>query len=142
LTNSPVVNIPASITVPAGQKSVTFTIGTQVPTTTTTATLGARYGGVTVNATLTVTAKSASDVVAIQAAEYRFSKRTLKVQATSTSANAVLSVYVTSTQALIGRLANIGGGKFQGQFAWPANPVSITVKSSLLGSATRAVTVK
>ena len=39
-------------------------------------------------------------------------------------------------------LSNAGGGKYQGQVAWPSNPVNITVKSSLLGTATRNVTSK
>jgi hypothetical protein len=142
LSNSPVVNIPASITIPGGQKSVSFMIGTQVPASTTIATLGARYGGVTINSTLTVTVKAQSDTVAIQTAEYRVSKRQLKVQATSSSSTAILSAYVSSSQALIGRLANVGGGKYQGQFTWPVNPVNITVKSSFLGYATKNVTLR
>jgi hypothetical protein len=51
-------------------------------------------------------------------------------------------VYVTSTDALIGALQNDGGGRYRGEFGWPSNPGSITVKSSLGGSATRTVTVK
>jgi hypothetical protein len=142
LTNSPVVNIPASVTIAAGQTSVSFGIGTQVPASTTTATLGARYGGVTLTTSLTVTVNGASDTVAIQTAEYRRSKKQLRVQATSTSGSATIKAYVTSTGALIGTLSNAGGGKYQGQFAWPSNPVNITVRSSQGGSASKSVTLR
>ena len=35
-----------------------------------------------------------------------------------------------------------GGGKYTGQFSWPTNPQTITVKSSLGGSSSKAVTLK
>jgi hypothetical protein len=62
------------------------------------------------------------------------------VEATSSSASATLTVFVTSTGAQIGTLTNDGGGRYRGQFNWPTNPQNITVKSSLGGSATRTVT--
>ena len=55
---------------------------------------------------------------------------------------ATLRAYVTSTGALIGTLKNNGGGKYRGQFTWPSNPQNITVKSSLGGSASKAVATK
>jgi hypothetical protein len=51
-------------------------------------------------------------------------------------------VYVTGTNQLIGTLTNLGGGKYGGQFTWPSNPQNVTVRSSLGGSASRAVTAK
>jgi hypothetical protein len=39
-------------------------------------------------------------------------------------------------------LRNVGRGKYTGQFKWTTNPVNVTVKSSLGGSASHAVTVK
>jgi hypothetical protein len=102
----------------------------------------ASYAGVSKAATLAVNPPPAADTVAIQQAEYRVSRQQLKVQATSTSANAALRVYVTSTGALIGTLNNTGGGKYRGQFNWPSNPANITVRSSLGGSASRSVAVR
>ena len=58
------------------------------------------------------------------------------------TATATLQVFVTASGALIGTLSNAGGGKYQGQFSWPTNPVNITLKSSLGGSATGAVTAE
>jgi hypothetical protein len=40
---------------------------------------------------------------------------------------------------LIGTLKNEGGGQYRGQFSSSTNPQSITVRSSLGGSATRTV---
>src|SRR5262249_20229306 len=83
-----------------------------------------------------------SDTVAVTRAEYTVSRKQLRVQATSTSSTATLTVYVTATGQLIGTLTNNGGGKYSGQFAWPSNPQQITVRSSLGGPATRVGTVK
>ena len=101
----------------------------------------ATYGGVSQSATLNVTTTPA-DKVAVTLAQYDTAKKELQVQATSTSASATLQVFVSATNALIGTLANKGGGKYEGQFSWPTNPSNITVKSSLGGSATSAVTAK
>ena len=91
---------------------------------------------------LNSTAGNPTDTVAIQRAEYIVSKAKLRVNATSTKSSAVLTCYVTSTNALIGTLTNNGGGKYSGEFSWPTNPQNITVRSSLGGQASRAVTVK
>src|SRR5215203_2700233 len=88
------------------------------------------------------TGTTAADTVAIQRAEYTASKAKLRVDATSTNSSAVLKCYVTSTDALVGTLTNNGGGKYSGQFSWPSNPQSITVRSSFGGQATRTVTRK
>jgi hypothetical protein len=73
---------------------------------------------------------------------YSTSKHQLNVQATSSSNAATLSVYVTGTGQLIGTLSNNGGGKYSGKLSWPTNPQNITVRSSLGGSATKAVKVR
>jgi len=85
---------------------------------------------------------AATDTVSITRAEYRTSNRTLRVEATSTRADATLQVFVTSSGQLIGTLANNGGGRFRGQFSWPVNPQNITVRSNFGGQVTRTVTVR
>jgi hypothetical protein len=92
--------------------------------------------------TRTPTQAPASDTVSIQRAEYDGGNRELRVEATSTSASATLQVFVTSTNTLIGTLQNDGGGRYSGRFSWPSNPQSVTVRSSLGGSATRTITLK
>jgi hypothetical protein len=73
----------------------------------------------------------------IQRAEY--SSGRLRVEATSTSSNATLTVFVTSTNAQIGVLQNDGGGRYRGEFNLSSNPQNITVRSSLGGYASRAI---
>jgi hypothetical protein len=81
----------------------------------------------------------ATDTVSITRAEYDSGNRRLRVEATSTSSSATLRVYVTSTDTLIGTLSNNGGGRYAAELSWSTNPQSITVKSSLGGTATRVV---
>jgi hypothetical protein len=75
-------------------------------------------------------------------AEYTVSKRVLRVEATSTSASATLSVYVTSTGEEIGALTSEGGGRHRAELSWPTNPGTITVRSTAGGSATKSVVAK
>jgi hypothetical protein len=95
------------------------------------------------SATPTRTATAvASDTVSIQLAEYSAGNDELRVEATGSNTSATLSVYVTSTNTLIGTLRNEGGGRYRGDFSWPANPQNITVRSSLGGVASRTVVLK
>ena len=140
--NATAAPVPASVTVPAGATSATFTVTTRSVTSSTPVTISAAYGGVTRTATLTVNAAQATDTVAIQLAEYTADKRELRVEATSTNSSAVLRCYVSATGELIGTLTNEGGGRYRAQFTWPTNPQNLTVRSSLGGSATRAVAAR
>jgi hypothetical protein len=141
-SNTAVAGVPASVTVPAGAASATFTVATNTVTSTTTATITGTFNSVQRSATLTITAPPQGDTVTITRADYVTSKRSLQVEATSTGTGAVLNVYVTSTNVLIGTLNPVGGGGFKGKFTVATNPQNITVRSSLGGSASRAVTVK
>lgn len=135
--------VPTSVTVPAGASSATFTITTTSVTSTTSATITGTLNGVTRSATLTINPVSTStDTVTISKAEYETAKRILKVEASSTSANATLQVFVTSSGQLIGTLSNDGGGRYRGEFSFGTNPQNITVRSSLGGVATRSVVAR
>ena len=135
--------VPASVTVAAGASSASFTVSTARVAASTTAQLTATLNGTSRSAGLTINPPAPStDTVSITRAEYESAKRTLRVEAASTRADARLQVFVTSTGQLVGTLTNNGGGRFSGQFNLSANPQSITVRSSLGGQATRAVTVK
>jgi hypothetical protein len=105
---------------------------------------GGRQAGWAGTAKLVVNppAPKASDTVAIQRAEYVSSKRQLSVQATSSNPSATLTVFVAATGQAIGVLANRGGGRYDGTFSVATNPQTVVVKSSLGGSASRAVTLK
>ena len=102
--------VPASVTVPAGATSVTFTVTTSAVTSATAVGIVASQGGVTRSAILNVTPAAVADQVSITKAEYRASKHELRVEATSSSSSATLSAYVTATNALIGTLTNQGCG--------------------------------
>jgi hypothetical protein len=142
-SNTTVVSPPSFVTVPAGATSASFTMFTSSVTASTAVTISASSGGTTRTATLTVNpAQTTTDTVAVQLAEYSSGNRELRIEATSSNSGAVLRCYVTSTGALIGTLANEGGGRYRGQFSWPSNPQSVTVRSSLGGSATRTVAAK
>jgi hypothetical protein len=75
----------------------------------------------------------------VQRAEYM--KKSLRVDATSTDATATLKIYVTATGAFIGTMKNRSVG-YSAVLSWPSNPQNITVRSSLGGVASSAVTVK
>jgi hypothetical protein len=144
-SNSAAAMVPSSVTVAAGASSASFTVKTTQVSATTTATLTATLNGTSRSAVLTISSATPTpsvDTVSIARAEYETAKRTLRVEAASTRADAKLQVFVTSTGQLVGTLTNNGGGRFSGQFTLSANPQSITVRSSLGGQATRAVTVK
>ena len=147
-SNPAIATVPPTVTIPAGANFVNFTVNTTGVTSNTIVTLSGTGGGATKTTTLGVNISSASptpppaaDSVSITRADYTTSKRELRIEATSTSSTAVLTVSVTSSGAIIGTLTNNGGGKYGAQFANVAtNPVDITVKSSKGGSATRSVT--
>lgn len=144
-SSSAVAGVPASVTVPAGASSAGFAVATTSVTSSTSVIITAVSGSVTRTATLTVNpaATTPADTVSVQKAEYNSSKRTLDVEASSSRSNATLQVFVTSTGQLLGTMTGKGGsGKFTGQFNVATNPQNITVRSSLGGSATRAVSAK
>jgi hypothetical protein len=137
--------VPETVTVAAGATSATFSVTTSAVTSNTTSVISGTAGGVTRTATLTVNAASpppAADTVSITRAEYDSGNRRLRVEATSTSSSATLRVYVAGTDTLIGTLTNNGGGRYSADLSWSSNPQSITVRSSLGGTATGTVTAK
>jgi FG-GAP-like repeat len=138
--NNPAASVPASVTVPAGSQSRSFSNSTtQVPETTS-AVITASLNGTSRSATLTINpAVAGADTVSITRAEYDIGNRRLRVEATSTRSTATLRVFVTSTNQLIGTLSNDGGGRFRGEFSWPVNLQNITVRSNFGGQATRIV---
>jgi hypothetical protein len=137
-SNNAAAAVPASVTVAAGATTATFAVTTTSVTATQSPVISATGGGATRTATLTVNATApppAADTVTISRLEWGAGQ--LRVEASSTNGSATLTAYVTSTGALIGTLS---GGRLD--IAWPTNPGNVTVRSSLGGSASRAVTAK
>jgi hypothetical protein len=130
-SSSAIASVPTSVTVPAGSTSASFTVSTSGSGS---ATITATGGGASRSAVLTVNAAPpATDTVTITRAEWNGGR--LRVEATSSNSSATLKVYVTSTGVLLGTMS---GGRFETNIA--SNPGTVTVKSSLGGQATRAVT--
>jgi hypothetical protein len=139
-SSSAIASVPASVNIPAGSSSASFSVGTTSVASQASVTISAVLGGTTRSAALTINpATTTADTVAIQKAEYDSAKHTLRVEASSSRANATLQVFVTSSGQLLGTLSSNGGGKFSGQLNAATNPQNITVRSDLGGSATKAV---
>jgi len=92
--------------------------------------------------TAAITVLQPLDTVQITKAEDALRAFQLKVEATSTSTIATLTVYNAGTGALIGPLSNAGGGKYTGTFTVSPAVLSITVKSNLGGFKTGPVLQK
>jgi hypothetical protein len=141
--------VPASVTVAAGASSASFTVTTGTVNATMSAIISGTFNGVTRSSTLTINPVTAppppppsTDTVRITRAEFDSGKRTLRVEATSTSSSATLRVFVTSTGQLLGTLSNSGGGQYRAELSVSTNPQNITVRSSLGGVATASVVAK
>jgi FG-GAP-like repeat len=142
-SNNAAATVPNSVVVPAGSRSRSFSISTTQVAVVTSAVITASLNGTSRSATLTINPGApGADTVSITRAEYETGNRRLRVEATSTRATATLKVFVASTGQLIGTLSNEGGGRFRGEFSWPVNPQSITVRSNFGGQATRTVTLR
>jgi len=137
-SNPQLAAVPATVTVPEGATSATFPITTTAVAFDQSATIDATYAG-TLQSKLTVTAPVAAnaDTVSIARAEYDTAKNQLRVDASSSGSGAVLKIYYTGTDTLIGTISGTSG-----QFTVGLNPVNITVRSSLGGTASKAVTAK
>jgi hypothetical protein len=136
--NPQVAGVPATVTVPAGETSATFPIVTTAVPFTQSVTIDATHTG-TLQQRLTVTAPvpANADAVSISRVEYDTAKHQLRIDASSSGSGAVLKVYFTGTDTLVGTMSGTSG-----QFAVGLNPVNVTVRSSLGGTASKAVTAK
>ena len=82
---------------------------------------------------------TAPDVVQITRALYTAARSQLTVNATDANDTVTLTVSVTSTGEILGPMTNRGGGSYTAKFNGISNPMQITVKSDLGGSATARV---
>jgi hypothetical protein len=140
-SNPAVASVPAETVVNQGQSSGAFPVSTTSVTAVTSVTITATSAGVSRSGTLTVSpgAAPAADTVAITRAEWQAGL--LRIEATSTNPNAILSVYSESGSFMF-TLTNNGGGRYSDQRGFVFAPSIITVKSNFGGSATRTVARK
>jgi hypothetical protein len=138
-----VVRVPDEVVVPLNKSSADFPVttsrvGSNVAVTITgTACCGA-VGSRTGTLTVTRDPSPPADIVRIQSATFQGGGRggTLRVKATSTSANAILTAFSGAATSPTGTLTNKGGGTYEGSFSFSGpRPRTVTVRSNLGGSA-------
>jgi hypothetical protein len=138
-SNAAVVQVPAQALVNGGAASGAFAVTTSAVPVTTTATITARWFGVTRSTTLTVTPGAAAPADRVTITKARWKARLLTIEATSTNPKAILSVFSQSGGFMF-ELTNNGGGRYSDQRGFIFSPEVITVRSNLGGSATATVT--
>ena len=132
-SNPAVASVPSETVVNANARSGAFAVTTRSVSTQTTVTITAKWLGITRTATLTVRPGTPqTDVVRIT--EARWDKGLLRIQATSTNPNAILTVRSRSG-AFMFTLTNNGGGRYSDQRGWVTNPEFIEVRSNFGGRA-------
>ena len=134
-----VVQVPAETVVSGGASTGAFAVSTSPVTATTTVTITARWFGVTRTTPITVLAGAPAPADVVRITRARWDKGRLRIEATSTNPNAILSVHSRSG-AFMFTLTNRGGGRYSDERPWLDNPIRITVRSNLGGSATANVT--
>ncbi len=144
-TNTKLVKIPASITVPAGSASASLSIQASGANAVTPITIGASYQGplaVQPSFASVVLTVSPGDTLHIRSATYSKATQLLTVTATSTNPQSILQLFLSSGNQLLGTLVNQGGGSYSIQIPFAAGtPASVTVKSNLGGSTGQGVTI-
>jgi hypothetical protein len=138
--NTALATTPANVIVPAGATSANFTINLKPVAADTPVTISASNGGATRTAVLTVL--KPKDALQITRAEYTVRQSGLRVEATSTSTTPTLTVYNAASGQLLGAMINNGGGKYSLQVTVTPAVLTVTIKSTLGGTTTGAVTQK
>jgi DNA-binding beta-propeller fold protein YncE len=144
-TNTKLIKVPASVTIPSGRSSAAFSIQPSGTNVVTPITVTSSYSG-----SLATQASSASvvltvspgDTVHIKSATYSKASQLLTVTASSTNAAAILQVFLASGNQLAGTMINQGGGNFSIQLPLVSGTqASIDVKSNLGGASGQGVTI-
>ncbi len=131
--------VPSTVTVPAGQSSVSFPVQGSGVSITTIVTLVAQYNGGTASASLTV---APGGKLTITSATYSQSTQVLKVRANDSNPQATLNVFLASNNQLLGTMVNQGGGSYALQVLFQAGtPASVNVVSNLGAKTGQGVTV-
>ncbi len=133
--DSATVRLPASIFIPKGGTSATFSAATSVVTGSKGVSIRASYNGSQVTATVTI---SPIPPITILSAVYKPLDSMLKIDVTTTYSNATLTY--GSNGVAFGTL-QFEAGIFQGSIVLPSAPATVTVWSSVGGQVTAPVTI-
>ena len=131
------LQVPASLTVPMGAFSATVMATTVVVNGTKSVTLTATYNGSSLTTTISVLPLP---TVVITQADYMVDTKMLKVTATTTYANSVLT-YGDSVKGAFGTM-QFELGAFKGSIVLDTPPTSVTVWNSVGGQASMPVTIR
>lgn len=132
-----VLVVPTEAVVSGQQQSGDYAITTNTVAAPVTITLSASaFGGETsMVGTVTVvppTGPFVPDVVTLKSMTWR--RGHLKIAASSTNPNAILSAWLTNSDSFMFNLSNDGRGRYSAERAWNFDPEFITIKSNFLGS--------
>ena len=130
---------PATVTVPAGQSSASFSVQGNGVSVAALVTLRATANGGAASATLTV---APGDSLKITAATWSKSSQLLSVTTTSTSAQATLMVLNAKNNAVLGTMINLGNGNYSYQQTISTGvPTSVNVISNLGGKTGQGIAI-
>ena len=129
---------PATVTVPAGQSTVSFTVQGNGVSVATPVVLKAASNGGSASASLTV---APGDSVKVTKATWSRSSQVLLVTGTSTNATATILVQDGKTNATLGTMVNLGNGSYSFQQTIAVAPTSVNMISNLGGKTGQGVSV-
>lgn len=132
-------SVPARVTVPEGQASASFLVTAKSVAFSHAATITARHSGLAKTALLMVDDVPPVDALTITVAEH--SGKSLRLSVKGSNRAALVKAYDTATGTLIGGLV-YRSGAYVGTFPMAKAPASVTVRSSLGGTATKKVAVR
>jgi hypothetical protein len=128
---------PATVTVPAGQSSVSFTVQGNGVSVATPVTLKAASNGGSASTLLTV---APGDSLKVTSATYSKSKQLLQVQATGTNPAAIISVQNANNNVILGTMVNLGNGNYSFQLSLSTGvSTSVNIISNLGGKTGQGV---
>ena len=138
-SNPAVVQVPAETIVNGGAATGAFPVSTSPVSATTSVTITARWFGITRTTPITVLAGAPAPADVVRITRASWDRGRLRIEATSTNRNAILSVHSRSGSFMF-TLTNRGGGRYSDERGWVTNPQQIQVRSNFGGSATANLT--
>ncbi len=138
-SDSKSAKFPSTVTIAAGQSSVSFAVQGSGVSSTTTVTLMAAYNGGSASVSLTV---APGDSLKITGATYSKSQQLLQVKATGTNPAATILVQNGNNNSTLGTMTNLGNGNYSYQVNLATGvPTSVGVSSNLGGKTGQGVSV-
>jgi hypothetical protein len=136
-SNPAVVGVQSEAVVRPGNSSTAFAVTTSPVSVATTVTITATafVGLTSLSVTLTVTPGTPPPADTVRVTSASWNAGHLKIQATSTNPNAILSVFSGDGTSFMFELTNNGGGRYSDERGWVFNPLPVMVKSNFGGFA-------